>query len=227
MAVGSLGAANRRAPTLKGGRTGLDEKPTARKDPVDKLDALVVAARAGGDWAFARLWEELSGSVAGYLRARGVIDVDDVTSEVFLAAFSGVGTFEGDGGRFRAWLFTIAHHRGVDGLRAQIKAADHEPYVEELDRRTVSSAEDTSLHHLQSDEVRVALGDLTPEQRDVVLLRFVADLSVDEVAVITGRSVGAVKQLQRRGIRQLRRHLNGAIADGPITSVPALPIAEL
>jgi len=194
---------------------------------VDRLDALVVAARAGGDWAFARLWEELAGSVAGYLRARGVDEVDDVTSDVFLAAFAGIQSFEGDGARFRSWLFTIAHHRGVDGLRSQIKAGGREPYVENLDRRTVPSAEETSLDHLQSDDVRAALADLTPEQRDVVLLRFVADLSVDEVASITGRNAGAVKQLQRRGIQRLRRHLNGVIATDPITSVPALPIAEL
>jgi len=194
---------------------------------VDELDSLVVAARAGGGWAFARLWEELAGSVAGYLRARGVDEVDDVTSEVFLAAFAGIRRFEGDGARFRSWLFTIAHHRGVDGLRGQIKTGGRETYVDDLDRRTVPSAEDSSLERLQSDEVRVALAALTPEQRDVVLLRFVADLSLDEVAAITGRNTGAVKQLQRRGVQQLRRHLNGAIPTNPITSVPALPIAEL
>lgn len=194
---------------------------------MDELDSLVVAARAGGGWAFARLWEELAGSVAGYLRARGVDEVDDVTSEVFLAAFAGIRRFEGDGARFRSWLFTIAHHRGVDGLRGQIKTGGRETYVDDLDRRTVPSAEDSSLERLQSDEVRVALAALTPEQRDVVLLRFVADLSLDEVAAITGRNTGAVKQLQRRGVQQLRRHLNGAIPTNPITSVPALPIAEL
>lgn len=200
---------------------------TTRKVSVDTLDSLVVAARAGGGWAFARLWEELAGSVAGYLRARGVDEVEDVTSEVFLAAFQGIQSFEGDGARFRSWLFTIAHHRGVDGLRGQIKASGRESYLEEFDRRSVPSAEDTSLEHLQSDEVRAALAALTPEQRDVVLLRFVADLSLEEVAAITGRNTGAVKQLQRRGTHRLRRHLNGAIPTDAITSVPTLPIAEL
>lgn len=200
---------------------------TARKVSVDTLDSLVVAARAGGDWAFARLWEELAGPVAGYLRARGVADAEDVTSEVFLAAFQGMRSFEGDGARFRSWLFTIAHHRGVDGLRRQFKAGARTPYLEELDRRTTPSAEDSSLELLQSDEVRAALGALTPEQRDVVLLRFVADLSLDEVAAITGRNTGAVKQLQRRAIHRLRHHLNGAIPSDSITSVPTHPIAEL
>ncbi len=194
---------------------------------MDKLDSLVVAARAGGDWAFARLWEELSGSVAGYLRARGVDDVEDVTSDVFLAAFQGMRGFEGDGAQFRSWLFTIAHHRGVDGIRGQIKAGGQEPYLENLDRRTVPSAEDSTLDILQNDELYRVLANLTPDQRDVVLLRFVADLSLEEVATITGRNIGAVKQLQRRGVERLRRHLNGVMLTEAITSVPALPIAEL
>ena len=84
---------------------------------MDDLDALVDAARAGGGWAFGRLWEQLAPSVAAYLRRRGVQDADDVTSEVFLAAFLGIARFRGDGPAFRAWLFTIAHHKGVDAVR--------------------------------------------------------------------------------------------------------------
>src|SRR3954447_11842587 len=81
------------------------------------LDLLVDAARASGRWAFGRLWEELSPAVAAYLRRRGVRDAEDVTSDVFLAAFRGIAGFEGDGAAFRAWLFTIAHHKGVDFIR--------------------------------------------------------------------------------------------------------------
>lgn len=194
---------------------------------MDTLDSLVIAARAGGGWAFARLWEELSGSVAGYLRARGVRHVEDVTSEVFLAAFQGIGRFEGDGASFRSWLFTIAHHRGVDEIREQIKVGQHDEYREDRDHRAAPSAEASSLDPLASEEVAMALAALTPEQRDVVLLRFVADLSLDEVAAITGRTTSAVKQLQRRGVHRLRSHLNGAIVAAPVTSVPVLPIADL
>jgi RNA polymerase sigma-70 factor (ECF subfamily) len=101
------------------------------------------------------------------------------------------------------------------------------PYLENLDRRTVASAEESTLENLQNDELYRMLAGLTPEQRDVVLLRFVADLSLEEVATITGRTIGAVKQLQRRGVERLRRHLNGVMLTEAITSVPALPIAEL
>ncbi|MFZ0323842.1 MAG: RNA polymerase sigma factor, partial [Actinomycetes bacterium] len=94
----------------------------------DRLDALVDAARAGGHWAFERLWQELSPRVSGYLRGRGVGDADDVTSEVFLAAFQGMGTFNGDGAAFRSWLFTIAHHRGVDWQRRAARNVAQSPY---------------------------------------------------------------------------------------------------
>ena len=196
------------------------------KGHVDGLDALVDAARAGGDWAFARLWEDLSGPVAGYLRARGVTEVDDVTSEVFLAAFQGIASFEGDGARFRSWLFTIAHHRGVDSLRRGIKANRETGYDETLDERVVSSAEEVAMINNTAAETRAMLGRLTPEQREVLLLRFVADLSLDEVATITGRKIEAVKQLQRRGIAGLRRHLDGAISTAPIPDHHFVAITE-
>jgi len=193
---------------------------------VDDLDGLVDAARAGGDWAFARLWQELSPAVAGYLRARGVAEADDVTSEVFLAAFQGITTFDGNGARFRSWLFTIAHHRGVDSLRRQTRLVREVEYAEDDDQRTVSSAEDTAMINVRAAETRALLSRLTPEQREVVVLRFVADLSLEEVAEITGRRLGAVKQLQRRGIAGLRRHLDGLISPMPVPSGPVDSITE-
>ena len=78
------------------------------------LDRWVAAARDGDSDAFGLIWQSLSGRVSGYLRGRGVDSPDDVTSEVFLAAFSGLSGFTGDGARFRSWLFTIAHHKSVD-----------------------------------------------------------------------------------------------------------------
>jgi len=195
--------------------------------PVDTFDELVTAARAGGDWAFGRIWEELSPVVAGYLRGRGIPEVDDVTSEVFLAAFRGLATFEGDGPQFRSWIFTIAHHRGVDALRAGTAAGTHVEYSAQTDARVSDSAEDAALSTVRLTELGVFLDQLTPDQREVVLLRFVADLSLEQVSEVTGRPVGAVKQLQRRGLLALRRHLDGATSSEPVSHHPALSITEL
>ena len=185
-------------------------------DSVDPIETWVDAARAGGDWAFARLWERLSPSVAGYLRTRGVADSEDVTSEVFLAAFQGIGTFKGDAANFRSWLFTIAHHRAVDSLRRETKRRHDVSYDPVSDSRGTASAEDTAMSADRAAETGALLNLLTAEQRDVLSLRFVADLSLDEVSTVTGRSVDAVKQLQRRGIAALRRHLDGSTSASPI-----------
>lgn len=173
----------------------------------EQLDALVDAARGGGDWAFERLWRELAPAVAGYLRGRGVPEADDVTSDVFLAAFGKIGDFEGDGARFRSWLFTIAHHRGVDALRRVSRAPDMQPYHPDEDPRRADSAEAQAQPSLESDEVRTLLATLSPDQADVMLLRVLGGLTIAEVAALTGRTEGAVKQLQRRAVVQLERRI--------------------
>jgi len=154
--------------------------------------------------AFTRLWEELSPIVAGYVRGRGVRDCDDVTSEVFLAVFRGLGNFDGDGSSFRRWLFTIAHHRAVDALRQQTRHAGEVPFEGEHETRSRPSAEVEAIGRI---EHRAALGlihQLPADQRDVLLLRVVADLPVEEVALVLNRSADAVRQLHRRALTRLR-----------------------
>jgi RNA polymerase sigma-70 factor (ECF subfamily) len=183
---------------------------------VDDLDLLVAAARSGGGWAFGRLWEELAPSVAAYLRGRGVRDADDVTSDVFLAAFRGIGGFRGDGVAFRSWLFTIAHHKGVDAHR---RPASREVLVDAvgagagrgLDLVRARSAEDVAMEQIAGDRAVRQLATLTDDQRAVLLLRVVADLSLAETAEVLGKPVGAVKALQHRAIARLRADL-GAVS---------------
>jgi RNA polymerase sigma-70 factor, ECF subfamily len=180
---------------------------------VEDLDQLVAAARSGGGWAFGRLWEQLAPAVAAYLRSRGVRDADDVTSEVFLAAFRGIARFQGDGAAFRSWLFTIAHHKGVDALR---RPASREVLVDavgggganELARGcSERSAEDVAMDRIGADGALRRLATLTDDQRAVLLLRVVADLSLAETAEVLDKPVGAVKSLQHRALARLRAAL--------------------
>jgi|tagenome__1003787_1003787.scaffolds.fasta_scaffold20675996_2 RNA polymerase sigma factor (sigma-70 family) len=172
---------------------------------VDDLDLLVDAARAGGGWAFGRLWELLAPVVAVYLRRRGVRDVDDVTSEVFLAAFRGIGRLDGDGAAFRAWLFTIAHHKAVDAVRRPVRELPLDLGGElSPDRGAWPSAEDEALDRVGGSAALRALQLLTPDQREVLLLRVVGDLSLAETAQVLGKPVGAVKALQHRALARLR-----------------------
>ena len=172
------------------------------------LDALVDAARAGGGWAFARLWEDLAPAVTGYLRARGVQDPDDVASEVFLAAFRGVARFDGDGRAFRAWLFTIAHHKGVDVRRRESSLNETLTAAVPDEGTPAPSAESDAMERLATGEALRLLGTLTEDQRAVLLLRVIADLSLTETAAALGKPVGAVKSLQHRALGRLRTSMS-------------------
>ena len=170
--------------------------------PDADLATWVAAAKTGDTDAFGWIWQALSPRVNGYLRGRGIAASDDVTSEVFLAAFTSLGSFSGDGTAFRSWLFTIAHHKAVDVVR---RRKDHAEYTAEGDPRTSASAEQDALDGIVDAEVRAMLSALTDEQREVLLLRTLGDMSLEQVAEVTGRTVGAVKQLHHRAVATARR----------------------
>jgi len=172
---------------------------------LENFEEVLNRARTGAGDAFTQLYQDLSGPVAGYLRSRGVPDVEDLTSEVFIAVFTGVGTFDGSQVQFRSWVFTIAHHRAADHWRRVARQTPSAPYEAADDTRQVESAEGTALAGLGTERVIRLLSQLTDEQREVLALRVVGDLTVEQVAEVTGRTIGAVKALQRRGLRTLRR----------------------
>lgn len=197
-------------------------------EPLDaaRLDALVADARAGSPAAFTALWRQLSPVVAGYVRGRGVGDPDDLTSEVFLAAYQRLSQFVGGGADFRRWLFTIAHHRAVDDLRQRMRASVEEPYDPATDPRRSASAESEALARLAADDALALLAGLPDDQRNVLLLRVVGELPAADVALVLGRSPDAVRQLQHRALARLRRDLAAGSADRAVTPRGAPTITE-
>ena len=176
-----------------------------------ELDRWVDAARDGDAEAFSLIWGALAGRVHGYFRAHGCRDAEDLTSETFLAAFTRMGDVVGDGTAFRTWLFSIAHHKRVDDVRRRSRHPAPVPYEPELDSRVSGPGDEPSLAADSGDIVSL-LADLPPDQRDVLTLRFVADLTLEETSAALARSVGAVKSLQHRGLETLRRRAAGAPA---------------
>lgn len=172
------------------------------------FDDVLMAAQAGAGWAFTRLYEDLAGVVTGYLRQQGAREPDDVASETFLHVFRGIGTFEGDEEAFRSWVFTIAHRRLVDerrkvGRRPEVASVDDA----EAQPDAGPAPDHTVVDDAHWQELEQHLAVLTPLQRDVVLLRVVAGLTVAETAATVDRSEDAVRQLQRRGLRALEEDL--------------------
>lgn len=173
----------------------------------ERFTALLGAAREGSEAAWAEIYRELSPALVGYLRVSGEPEPEDALGEIFLQVARDVGGFEGSWPKFRSWVFTIAHHRMIDDRRRSQRQPFVAGEVEVEDHRALGDVEDDAFAVLGSDRVRELLGVLSPDQRAVVLLRVVADLSVEDVATILGKREGAIKALQHRAMGALRRHL--------------------
>lgn len=167
--------------------------------------SVVEAACAGEEWAFAELWREYSPRVHGFVRARGASEPEDLTSEVFLQVLRRLPTFEGDESDFRAFLFTVARCRLVDELRHRSRQPLHLEWTPDRDGRSSESAETLAMRAVADGETAGLMDELTPDQREVIALRVLGELTVEEVARVTDRPAGAVKALQRRGLDRLRR----------------------
>ncbi len=163
---------------------------------------LLVAAQAGEGWAFDELFRTWNGPMSGFVRARGRVDVEDVVNDVFLKAFSSIGSFSGDESAFRSWLFRIARNRVIDEFRKQGRSVDTAALTH-AEAVTGGDVVVDAERNFGDERVVRLLAQLTDEQREVLALRFVADLTIDQIAHITGRRRGAVKQLQRRALRRL------------------------
>lgn len=179
-----------------------------RRDRFDgRFDAVMAKARRGDARALEEIFTTLSPVVAGYLRLQGSVEPEDLTSDVFLGALRNLDTFRGDEAGFRSWLFTIAHRRLLDERRRLRRRPPPEPLA---DTSYYAAPDDVEAAVLTADgqaRVRLLCDALAPDQRDVLLLRLLGGLTVDEVAATLGKSPGAVKALQRRGYASIVRRI--------------------
>ena len=181
--------------------------PYRRDTGESDFETVLAAARAREAWALEHLYATLAPAVAGFLRLQSAAEPDDLTSEVFVGVLRNLSTFRGDEGHFRSWVFTIAYRRLTDerraiGRRPQVQSLDDTP-----DPVDPSDVQADVERLLATHRVRDLCATLPPVQRDVVLLRLVGRLTVDEIASLLDRSRGAVKALQRRGLAKLSRRL--------------------
>lgn len=144
------------------------------------------------------VYDALAPAVLGYFRSHRMADPEGLTGDVFVAVTQRLATFEGDDAALRRWVFTIAHHRRVDEIRRATRQVPSGPPSPDAVEPT--DPVDPGLV--------AALATLTDDQRQVVVLRHVADLSVEDVAAITGHSPGSVKMLTARGLAALAARLS-------------------
>lgn len=171
-----------------------------------EFNSVLEAAKAGADWAWGHIFRDLAGPVTGYLRKRGAREPEDLTSEVFLRVARGIQDFAGDAASFRSWIFVIAHRRLIDERRYQ----GRRPVLTGLDTDRpstgpVGDVEDEALEQMVTAEIAEVFSALTEAQRDVLALRIIAGLSLEETAEVLGKRTGAIKALQHRALEALKR----------------------
>lgn len=133
-------------------------------------------------------------------------DAEDVAAETFARVLRDLDRFRWRGAGFDAWLFRIAHNLVMDHFRhARREAPEDAIETEEMDVRTPETA---LLESELSDEVGQMLADLSPDQKDVIALRFAAGLDTHETAAAMKKKVNAVRQLQFRALETLRQRMS-------------------
>ena len=190
--------------------------PTTRNSLGDQFQSILTAAQDGGEWAVALLYRGLHPAVVSYLRARAGDEAEDLASETWVAVARGLASFSGDEPAFRSWVFTIAHRRLIDHHRATSRRLPTRTlHAVEGDNREspveLTAGDDPAgevLDALAGDAAVRRIVDLLPrDQAEIVLLRVVGGLPVDDVAAITGRRPGTVRVLQHRALRRLAERL--------------------
>lgn len=171
--------------------------------------SVLAAARVGAEWAWTLIYRDLSPQVARYLRAHAAPEPDDLVGDVFVQVVAGLPTFEGGHDEFRAWVLTIARNRLVDAWRRD-RRRPVDPASHELESTSWlgGDTEAEAMNNLGDGEVRAIVARLSPDQRDVLFLRVLVGLPIQDVATVVGKTPGAVKSLQSRALAAVRRQIS-------------------
>lgn len=163
---------------------------------------LIQRARQGDNGAIGWLFERYQPVLFRYLyyRVGDQQAAEDLTSEVFVRMLRALPGYQVQTAPFQSWLFQIARNLAVDHFR---KSGRDEILTDDL-QASEPAPEAVFDHTITHHALRQALTRLNDEQREVIILRFILELPIAQVAQILGRSADAVKGLQRRGLLALR-----------------------
>ncbi|PIR86759.1 MAG: RNA polymerase subunit sigma-24 [Candidatus Harrisonbacteria bacterium CG10_big_fil_rev_8_21_14_0_10_49_15] len=173
---------------------------------------LIQAAQHGDDQAFGRLYDHYIKAIYRFIAVKvgSKEQAEDLTHEVFLRAWQKLPSFKSRGFPFSSWLYRIARNRVIDHYRTQKSHLNVDDLVGQMEEEflKVSSDQRQQLDlKLDLEKVMSALEQLTPDQREVMELRFIEDLSPKEIAEVIGKREGTVRILQHRATKKLQELL--------------------
>lgn len=176
---------------------------------VDEVQLLKIA-QDGEAEAFGEIYERYAQPIFRFLYSRldDRFDAEDLTEEVFLRVWRSLPKYNHKGVPFSAFLFRIAHNALIDHYRRHKQTNRDQTLEGDHVVDFHSDPEEVATKSLESEELRQVLEHLRDDYRDVLVLRFLSDLSPRETAQVMDRSVGAVRILQHRALAAMRSVLD-------------------
>lgn len=194
------------------------ELAVAHAPAAPEVPDLVARARGGDRPAFAALYRMYLPMVYKFLYYRmnsNKAMAEDMTAEVFLRALRKVEDFTWTGADFGAWLLRIARNLVLDNAKSS--RARLEVLNDQMPEDSAGEARDTEdavIENITNEGVYRAITQLSPDQRDVITMRFIQGMDVTAVARIMGKKEGTIRTLQFRGLKSLQRLLvKGGVVD--------------
>ena len=181
----------------------------ARKESeAQRVRSLVDRAQKGDRGALEELYLIHFDRIYSYLHVSvgNRHDAEDLTTQTFLKMLESIGKFRWRSAPFSAWLFRIAHNLAMDHFRASRRWQPEEE-VPEPEPDEATSAEAGALQSIGRKSMLELIEELSPEQQQVLTLKFLFNFANAEAATILGKSEGAIKSLQHRALASLQRQI--------------------
>ena len=189
----------------------------ARESKVERIgesfDDVLSAAQSGADWAISILYRTLQPRLLRFLRAQAPQDAEDIASQTWLEIARGLNRFSGTEDEFSALVFTVGRRRLADQRRTNRRRPVDLDGDEPLTALAGNDhTEGSALAAIDGEAAARRIVSLLPaDQAEIVLLRVVAGMSVDEVAGLVGKKPGTVRVLQHRALRKLAERLGDSL----------------
>jgi RNA polymerase sigma-70 factor, ECF subfamily len=186
--------------------TGAPEKPP--RESTDEVRKLVERAQKGDRAALEELYLIHFDRIYSYLHVSvgNKHDAEDLTTQTFLKMLESIGRFRWQSAPFSAWLFRIAHNLAMDHFRSRRRWQPEAEVPEPVDSEE-PSAELEAMQSIGRESMRELIELLSPEQQQVLTLKFVFNFPNSDVAKILDKTEGAIKSLQHRALASLQKQI--------------------
>ena len=192
---------------MRGSEEPTQPIPVAAPQPRLEIDDLLIRVGRGDEQAFTNLYDQVSARVFGLIKRvlRDPAQAEEVTQEVMVEVWRMATRFDRTKGSATAWIFTIAHRRAVDRVRAEQAGAERVRKVAASSSETpFDDVVETATARIEQQLVRRCLGGLTDLQREAITLAYYGGRSYREVAELLDTALPTIKTRMRDGLIRMR-----------------------